>query len=214
MAVSTKTWLIGGAVLVGALVVDRLIHPSIVNPYQSPVLGGVQVAPTGFVLGSGILSWNAAMSATDYEVQPTNAAGNPQGAAVQVTGPAIPISDLPAATQFVIVRGCNAVACGPWSTVQDVTLQAPAPGSVTNISAVENADGSVTVSWTVPQGAAYTELQHTDGNGNLASSGPITISGTTGQDFEIQAPANTATVTGLYVAYSGAVFHFRLRACN
>lgn len=209
MAVSTRTLLIVGGVVVGALVLEGLSK-------RPTATGGAATAggPTGFSASGGYLYWQPVTGATYYEVQPTTSAGSPQGAPVQTSVADIQLASLPSGTQYVIVRGCNSMACGPWSAVQAVTLAAQAPGAVDNISAAENSDGSVTITWTVPQGAAYTELQHTDGSGNLATSSPITVNGTQGQDFQIDAPGNSVTVTGLYTTYSGAVFHFRLRACN
>ncbi len=211
MAISTRTLYIVGGLVVGALVLDRLVHPTISNPYQSPALGGAQAGGPTVTVANGYLSWSVVPGAAYYEVQPSMASGSPVGSPIQVSVTDIQVASLPAGTQYVIVRGCSTMACGPWSAVQSVSTTLPTPGAVTNINATATTN-SVTITWTVPAGAAYTELMHTDASGNAApASDAVTVNGATGNDWQIDAPGNSVTVTGLA---AGSPFHFIMRACN
>jgi len=79
----------------------------------------------------------------------------------------------------------------------------PAPGTVTNVTAVEAGTTSASVSWTAPStGGAPTSYRITPYLGSTPQE-PITVSG--------NPPATTATVGGLT---NGATYRFRVQAVN
>ena len=214
---------VGAGAAVAAIVFEAVRRSSATST-SGP--GAVQ----GISYTNGVLSWSPLSGATYYEITSMSAVGTPvdldievggaTGTDFQITGQTTTgklmttVSPVLDGASYFAIRGCTAVACGPWSGVQAFSTAAPAlptPGAVSGITVSNITSTSATVSWTANPSSdqvSYYEFMHVDSTGAEATS-DITVNGAAGTDFKV-----TGTSVQITNLAPSSPLHFMVRACN
>ena len=167
----------------GALVVT---HP----PGSAPTLN----VPASSNTGSYAVSWTAVGGTTYYRLQEQVNGGG--WVLLQADGSTSwNASGKGNGTYGYLVQACNAGGCGPWSSVQSVTVLLPpaAPGSLT---VPGTSTGSIAVSWAASGTATGYTLQESANGGGWST-----------------VYSGSGTGTTVAVSASGS-YAFRVQACN
>lgn len=182
-----------------------------------PQVTGLKVSVQGNVAA---LTWAPVTNATSYQVRPVVNGQQQQPTTVQSASATV--KQLPFASKVGFqVRACTggtgsmAQVCGPWSSVETITVGAPsAPPEVSGIQ-ISGSGTSRTVSWSAlskpagVQSVSYT-IEHTDASGNPIQSGQQGYASFNGGQGNMTTSATSVTISGLQYGYT---LHVRIRAC-
>lgn len=170
-----------------------------------PVTVSAPPAPSGLSVSGGspnatggyTVSWNTATAATTYELQQRVNSGS--WVTEQNSSSTSKVySAKPESTFEYKVRACGNLGCGTWSITRSVTVNYPAPGTISDLSAPAGSSTSnVALGWVAATGyVTHHEIEKTH----------------LGQTATVNTGSATAshTVTDL----SNGSHQFRTRACN
>lgn len=179
-------------------------------PWRVATQPGVPTAPTNLqatVAGTTVtLIWESDAGATSFQIEAALAAGGPAITSLPVAGSPLIVTDVPAGSYWVRVRGVNTIGAGPTSTEVLVTVGAvpcglpnPPTGLTHSVSA-----GLVSFSWSAAVGGCtpthYTLVAGSGpGLSNLAS-----MNVGLGASLQVNAPPGSYYVRVLATNGSGS----------
>ncbi len=182
-------------------------NPNGAGPYSAVVTTTVSLppqtapaltvpGPANNTTGSYTVSWSAVALASRYELEESADGGGNWTQRYNGSALSWPASGKGSGTYTYRVRACNAIDCGPYSSLASITVLLAPTGAPTPSAPSSSYTGTYTVTWTSVVGAAWYVVQESMSSGAFA-------------DVGVLAP------TSILISGKGsASYRYQVRACN